>query len=284
MSPGEFSLADVDKDFPIDLKNEQIPPWLQRMDRMMVLEAMVADGTLQRVGDRRGWYRPTQLDCPPMDLTDTDDMPVNMHLPFGLQKYCELYPGNIMTIGGEKNAGKSALLMNIAKENRDTQEVHYFSSEQGPAEMKVRLSLFSGMNMDEWSKVKFYERSAAFSDVIKPGVGKLNIIDFLECHEDFYAIGGKIRDIYDALHGAVAVIAIQQNPNTEDPIGGRRATEKSRIHLRMSPGRLDVKVAKNWVRSDYNPNGTFATFKLISGCEFRPDRNGMNIWRRELKE
>lgn len=280
MCPGEFTIADVDRDFPIDRSESAPAAWLQRIDRTTVLEGMVENGTLQRVGGRRGWYRPTQLDCAPMCFDGIDDMPVNIAWPFTIQNLVELYPGNIATLGGMKNSGKTAFLLNLAKMNRDLMEVHYFNSESGTEEMFVRLGLFSDMTMEEWGKVKFYERNQNFSEVIKAGRGKLNIIDFLECHDDFYKIGGYIRDIFDALNGAVAVIAIQQNPGAEDPIGGRRGTEKSRLHLKMSPNELEIKVGKNWA-SHVNPNGLVLNYKLRGGCDFyaipSPD-NKNEIW------
>jgi hypothetical protein len=282
LSPGEFSLSDLERDLPVKKGkvNEIID---QRFERIWILEELVRSGELQRVGSRRGWYRPTNLQCPPMDFSDVDDMPVNIFWPFGIHQLVELYPGNIATIGGQKNAGKSAYLLNLAMANRDIQEVHFFSSEQGKEEMFVRLSLFQHMSMDEWSKVKFYERSGDFAEVVKPGQGKLNIIDFLECTDEFYRIGGLIRDIFDALHRAVAVIAIQQNPGTEVPIGGYRSTEKSRLHLKMAPGELTIKVGKNWARPGLNPNGMFVNYKLVNGCDFKPVpvHGSSDIWRRE---
>jgi hypothetical protein len=219
-----------------------------------------------------------------MDFEKIDDMPVNIFWPFGIHQLVELYPGNIATIGGQKNAGKSAYLLNLAMANRDIQDVHYFSSEQGPEEMFVRLSLFDKMSINEWSKVKFYERASDFAEVVKPGKGRLNIIDFLECTDEFYKMGGLIRDIFDALHGAVCVIAIQQNPNTDDPIGGRRSTEKSRLHLKMAPGELTIKVGKNWAQPGINPNGLFLNYKLRNGCDFQAIPNPEDksqIWRKE---
>lgn len=287
LSPGEFSVVDVDRDFPLDPTSGKAT-WLQRLDRIQMLEAMVENGELMRVGNRRGVYRPTQMECKPMSFEEVSGEPVEIFWPFGIHQFVNLFPGNIATLGGMKNSGKTAFLLNLAKFNRERMDVHYFNSEQGEEEMFARLNLFEDMTMSDWAKVKFYERSSNFPEVIKPGCGKLNIIDFLEVHDDFYAIGGLIRDIFDALDGALAVIAIQQNPNTEDPIGGRRSTEKSRLHLKMSSSNdIEIKVGKNWAIPGVNPNGLVCSYKLRGGWDFQaqPTHDDKSkIWGRRPKE
>ena len=282
LSPGEFSLADLERDLPISKGdiNEIID---QRFERIWTLEQLVNSGELQRVGSRRGWYRPTNLTCQRMDFTTVNITPVDIFWPFGVHQLVNMYPGNVATIGGMKNSGKTAFLLNTALYNRDKWDVHYFNSESGAEELLGRLTKFEHIPLTEWDKVSFYERSSNFAEVIKPGKGSLNIIDFLECHEDFFAIGGLIRDIFDALHGGIAIIAIQQNPNTEDPIGGRRSTEKSRLHLKMSPGKLEIKVGKNWAVEGRNPSGLFVEYSLRGGCEFLAKANPMDkadIWQK----
>ncbi len=88
----------------------------------------------------------------------------------------------------------------------DNHEVHYFSSEMGALELKDRFSKFD-RPLNSW-KVKFKERASNFADVIKPDA--INIIDFLEVHDEFYKIGGLIKDIYDKLTTGIAVIAIRK--------------------------------------------------------------------------
>ena len=282
LCPGDFNLSDLERDMPI--KGDENQTVLEkRIDRIFALEKMVGLGELQRVGSRRGWYRPTNLKCERMDFTTVNIKPIDIFWPFGIHQIVNLYPGNVATIGGMKNSGKTAFLLNTALYNRDKWDVHYFNSESGPEELLGRLTKFEHIPLTEWDKVAFYERSSNFAEVIKPGPGALNIIDFLECHEDFFAIGGLIRDIFDALHGGVAIIAIQQNPNTEDPIGGRRSTEKSRLHLKMSPGKLEIKVGKNWSVEGRNPAGLFVEYSLRGGCEFLAKANPKDkadIWQR----
>jgi len=47
------------------------------------------------------------------------------------------------------------------------------------------------------------------------GQGQIDIIDFLEIHENFYEIGGRLAEIHKKLKGAVAVIALQKNKGVD---------------------------------------------------------------------
>ena len=270
MSPGEFTLQDVFRDFAAECKT-----YHEKILFVLQLEKFVEEGLLQRSGDRRGHYRPTQLECKPIDFSEVDERPENIFLPMNIGNMVNIYPGNIITVAGEKNSGKTAFLLNTARGNRDGFDVHYYNSEAGPPEMLTRLKKFEAdqMPFSEWNKVKFYERNEHFAEVIKPGEGVINIIDFLEIHDEFYKVGGYIRDIFDALNGAIAIIAIQKNPGSDDPIGGRRSTEKSRLHLAMSPNKIKITVAKNWKDPETNPNGLECNFKLVQGFNFYPTSN-----------
>ena len=281
LAPGEFNVADASKFFLRGKYDNQA----SAMSLIMCLEGMVEYGELERVGNRRGYYRQPRREIQPIDLSTADDKPVDIFLPFAMHKLVNVLPGNILTIGGEKNAGKTGYLLNLAFDNRHKFHVHYFNSEMGPGEIKLRCQLYCDSNrvgFSEWNRVKFYERSTNFSDVIVPGPGNMNIIDFYECHDEFYKMGEGIRQIHDRLDGAICFIAIQKNKGNENPVGGHRVTEKSRVHMSISynygseyPHKLRIDVGKNWADSSVNPRGMAVDYKLAAGCYFkicaRPD-------------
>jgi hypothetical protein len=164
---------------------------------------------------------------------------------------------------GESNSGKTALALNFARLQQDRFDVHYFSSEMGKTELRERLLKFP-YPLESW-KVHFWERSSNFADVIRPD--GINIIDFLEIHDEFYKVGLYIKDIFDKLKTGIAFILIQKNKNTDFGLGGMRSLEKARLYLAMEPGRLKIVKAKNWA-SQKNPNGLSISFKLVGGCDF----------------
>ena len=243
----------------------------------VIFHRLVKEGLIERVPGRTGIYRKVDATCDAMDFLNAEIESTDIWLPFNLHRMVETMPGNIILMAGEPNAGKTGLLLNIIRNNMHKAEIHYFNSEMGGSELKKRLSLFSDILPSQW-QFKAWERSDNFSDVIKPGKGKINIIDFLEIHDNFYEIGGRLAEIHKKLKGAVAIVALQKNAGTDTGLGGFRGLEKPRLYLAMSPGKLKIVKAKNW-KTDRNPNGLQYSFKVAQGCRFTTVRD----WHRPEK-
>ena len=141
-----------------------------------------------------------------MDFLGADAETVNLWLPFGLNEMVEIMPGNIIVVAGSPDAGKTALLLNIIRQNMRSHEIHYFNSEMGASELRKRLDKFDDIALDQWN-FKPWERADTFADVIKPGPGKINIIDFLELHDSFYEVGARLSEIHKKLKGALACMS-----------------------------------------------------------------------------
>lgn len=231
-----------------------------------ILSRLVQEGLIERIPEKNGWYRRVENQCDEMNFRDAETGSIKINLPFGLQDMVEIMPGNIILIAGEPNAGKTALLLNIIKDNMHNHEIFYFNSEMGSGELKKRLSKFEDIHLVDW-KFRAFERSENFGDVIKPGKGRINIIDFLEIHDNFYEIGGKLAEIHRRLDGAIAIVALQKNKGVDTGLGGYRTLEKPRLALAMEPGILKIVKAKNW-KTQANPNGKVIEFKIVNGCKF----------------
>lgn len=231
------------------------------------LRRMVAEGVLEHTGIRNGQYRLIKNECDDIDFLNADDRALDIWLPFGLNRMAETMPGNIVVIAGVPNAGKTAFLLNIARYNWDKFKIFYFSSEMAESELKKRLKNFNETTLTEWhEKVKFKERSDDFADVIKPGEGIINIVDFLEVYKDFYEVGGKLANIHRKLKGAVAVVAIQKNPGATTGLGGWRGVEKPRLYLNIGMDNIcQIVKAKNWATKE-NPNGKQTKYIIRDGC------------------
>lgn len=259
-SPGEFSVKDLDYDLGIQ-KPEQ------RIQRTKILEKFVAEKVLSREGKRRGVYRPYKKELELIDFVKAEDRFLPIRLPMGLHSLVGIMPGNIIILAGEANAGKTAVMLNIIKSNMAHFNVHYFNSEMGGGELKGRLSKFSDMSLNQW-KFNAYSRDADFADVLFTGEKSINIIDFLEIHDDFYLVGEKIKQIHLALKGAIAIIAIQKNKGAEFAVGGNRTMEKARLVVNVEPGKFKITKAKNFIDPKLNPNGLMCDWKLVNGCQF----------------
>ena len=237
----------------------------ERKNVSIILKRLCDEGIIERYGQKNGCFRRVENEVEALDWRNADTRPMSISWPFGLERLVNIYPGNVIVIAGSPNSGKTAFLLNFTKLNQDKHEIHLFSSEGGPEELKLRLSKFD-CPLETW-QFKAWERSGDFADVIRPGA--INLIDYLEIHDDFYKIGGTLKAISEKLKGGLAVIALQKNKGREEGLGGFRSLEKPRLYLSMDSGLLKIVKAKAWVDSAYNPNGLEIEWKLVDGCKFQ---------------
>lgn len=234
-----------------------------RKNVSIILKRLCDEGIIEKYGNKNGQFRRLDDELEAIDFLNASNDALDLQWPFGIQNFVKIHPGNILGCAGESNSGKTALALNFARLQQDRFDVHYFSSEMGRTELRERLLKFP-YPLESW-RVNFWERSSNFADVIRPDA--INIIDFLEIHDEFYKIGLYIKDIFDKLKSGIAFILIQKNKNTDFGLGGMRSLEKARLYLAMEPGRLKIVKAKNWA-SQKNPNGLSISFKLVGGCDF----------------
>jgi len=175
-----------------------------------ILRRFCDEGLLERYGNRNGQFRIVNDEAEEIDFLNADDNDIKIDLPFDLDTFVNIYPKNIIVVAGSPDAGKTAFLLNVAEMNMDNHEIYYFSSEMAEQELKLRLSKFE-RPLTDFKRINWVERSSDFSDVIKPDA--INIIDFLELHEDFWIVGKLIKQIFDKLHKGIAIIALQKDRN-----------------------------------------------------------------------
>jgi hypothetical protein len=248
-------------------ETQQFQQGSERAACQMAMTRLCKEGLIEKVG--RGHYRKVEKDCADIDIFSSNVEPINIKYPLGIHELIVTHPKNIIVIAGEPNAGKTAYLLNFAQMNAGREhEVIYFSSEMGAIELQARLRKFN-MPLDEWKKVVWKERASDFANMVRPNA--INIIDFLEVHDEFYKIGLFIKQIFDKLDKGIAFIALQKNKGRDEGLGGGRSIEKARLYLAMEPGRLKIVKAKNWRQDEINPNGLIRTYKLGGGCNFKPD-------------
>lgn len=259
---GDFSVTQVYQDVTCVTKEE-------KANARKVLQRMCDNGDIVHSVKRAGVYRIVDKSCQPLDWKSAEGEALDIKWPFRIEELVKTMPKNIIVLAGASNAGKSAFLLNVAYKNMGRFDVQYFSSEMGPLEMRDRISKFD-CPIEDWTFTP-WERAADFADVIKPD--SINIIDFLEVHDEFWKVGGLIKDIFDKLNKGIAVIALQKNTSRKDNVriygvGGERSIEKARLYLAMDSGTIRIVKGKNWVCGEMNPNGLKRDFKLVQGCKF----------------
>jgi hypothetical protein len=244
-----------------------------RVHKRAALEALRRlrlERIIEPASEKRGHYRVVSRECEDIDFLNASGGEINVTWPLEIEKLFQIYPKNIITIAGDPDSGKTALLLNVAKLNMDNHDIHYLISEMGAQELRTRLALFADLPLERW---RFHpkERASNFQDVIVPD--GFNIIDFLEIHDNFYQIGGMLKAIHDKLRNGIAVIAIQKARGAQLGRGGSFSLEKPRLYLTLSrdgEGNVaTIEKCKNW-RTTTNPNGLQRRFKLYQGTKFMP--------------
>lgn len=224
------------------------------------------ENVVVRCGSKSGCYRTIEKDAPIIDFINVNlSAPFPIIWPFGIHEIVDIYPGNVIVVAGAANAGKTAFMLNVVRQNMLNHRIEYFSSEMGPEEIHLRLRKFPDIDISEW---RFTPRvkSSKFSDVIVPDA--VNIIDYLEVTEDPWKVGGEIKGIFDRLNKGIAIIALQKKTGTDIGRGGEFTLEKPRLYLAMEKGTLKIVKGKNWSNPEINPNGWEWKFKLVQGCRF----------------
>jgi hypothetical protein len=219
--------------FTTELQHElQITTKEEKKHLTVIMVRLQAEKIIEKYGEKRGCYRTIEkIGNLEMEFIEDEIKEFDIKLPFGLNKYCSIYPKNIIVVAGSKSSGKTALLMNIAMENQDKHEVVYFNSEMGTEEWSSRLRNM-GIRKKEDVKIKAYGLHKNFQDMMDEGK-KIYIIDYLEIHENFYEIAKHIRLIHEALKDGVCIIAVQKKRGELLARGGDFSMEKSRLYLNM---------------------------------------------------
>jgi hypothetical protein len=260
VTDGHFEVTDYYKESRIVTPEE-------KHAAIVALKRMADEGIIEKYGSKRGVYRRIESECEEIDFLNAPTEALNIRWTFGIERYVKILPKNIIVVAGSPDSGKTAFLLNTVRLNMDRYKIHYFSSEMGDIELRDRLSKFD-FPLSRW-KFTPKERSSNFADVIHPD--EINIVDYLEVHDEFYKVGGLIKEIYDKLKNGVAIIALQKNPDKEYGLGGARGLEKARLYLSMGSGKIKMVKAKNWVIGQTNPNGLELNFKLVQGWNFLPE-------------
>lgn len=239
----------------------------QRKTASVILRRLVTEKYIEKYGTKAGMYRRIEHEVDEMDWLNSECMEFPCILPLDLSEYVSVYPNNIIVVAGSPDSGKTAFMLDFIEKNMSNHNIHYFNSEMGDAELRLRLQNHEKTAISEWN-FKAYSRSSNFADVIRPA--DINIIDFLEISDAFYKVAAEINDIYRKLDGGIAIIGLQKNRGVDLGRGGSFGLEKPRLYLSMDYGVIRISKAKNRRSKTVNPNGWVREFHMYGGAEFLP--------------
>jgi hypothetical protein len=213
MATGAFTLQEICRE--LNIETEASKNYLRVVINRLATPEI---GILERVGHKDGVFRPVDKTINEINLVDIDlTKKINIKLPFNIHEYVEFYPGNIILVAGESNAGKTSFCYNCAVMNCEEFDVDLFTNnEASPQEILKRLKPF-GIPIPPLFHI--YERYDNFADVILPN--KISIIDYLDMNSEVYLAGEEIERIHKKLQGGIAIIGMQLPPPTEMLFQGR---------------------------------------------------------------
>ena len=239
----------------------------EKANRRKILERLTDKGIVERHSEKEGIYRHVKTSLERLDLRNINHKSLDVRLPFGIENYVRIYPGNVIVVAGAPNAGKTAFMLNVIKLNleRYGDRIRYFCSEMGAEELRSRLDMFP-MSDDDLERFEVVARTSDFADVIAPDW--VNLIDYLEISTDLWLISDHLTAIHNKLRNGIAIVAIQKKRGISLGRGAEFGLEKPRLYITMDSNVLRIEKAKTWKDKKVNPNGMVAKFKLVNGCEF----------------
>jgi hypothetical protein len=256
---GSFSNAEIDRELGINST-------VDKSNRRKVLFRLAKDEVIHRDPARNGFYFKPSDECEIIDPWQVEgEQEYPLIWPFNIHDYCFLSPQSVAVVAGAKDAGKTAMLLNLALMNFK-QRITYFNSEMSKGELNLRLSKFD-YSQESWKHVEWVANynSQNVENLIRPD--NLNIIDYLEEPEQVWTLGGQISRIRQKLKGGIAIIGLQKDRGKDVPRGGESTWHKARIVLNMDNGEAKLIVGKLWRMSGNNPKGKTWHYKLVHGCK-----------------
>jgi len=193
---------------------------------------------------------------------------VPLKFPFGLEKYCCIYPKSIVIVAAPKNEGKTGFLYNFIKLNMHEFDLDLFNSETGKEQMFQR---FQPLDIPVPSPFKVYERYDNFADVVRPKA--ISVIDYLDFNSEVYLVGAEIDAIFRKLTTGVALIALQAPPPTvtyergikkvryrDLAYGGGFTAKRAILYISMAANKLKLVYVKTPKNPKVNPNNMSWSF------------------------
>jgi hypothetical protein len=244
-----------------------------------ILHRMVKQRRRIAAHNRAGHYRIVSCDYKIMDLANAKSVRTDIELPLDLNAVVDLKAGQIVLVAGVTNTGKTSFMLDLMARNMKRWKVRYINSEMDAAEFRDVLDQYKGVTkFDEWKFEPIrLDRNMHPADLILPGYGNLNIIDYLEAPEAKFAADW-VAEIHDRLDGAVACISVQRHPGRDYGHGGAMLNARPRLVLNLDWRKCTIAKVKFWKRKEtgWNPNGMYFEWEMDEGWRPRKTSKLMN--------
>jgi hypothetical protein len=278
---GHFLTTDSHRDLALTTPNH-------KKAALMALLRLEKEGFIEKYGEKRGCYRRIDRDFELVQFSDLneDEPELDIRLPFGLEKYIEVYPRDIIIYAGQPQVGKTAIMFECIRLNFRRHKIFYFSKELSARSVRRRVKKFEGDTKWDFAISDDFD---SFTDVLQSNA--INIIDYVEVLDgEYYKIPGILAQIHNRLKklNSIAIVALQKNPDTTDrktgkkmhtvAIGGPQTLAKSNLFCTLTPNYpngaiMHIEKAKN-PRTNENMDGWEIGYKIVQGINLIPE----GIW------
>jgi len=191
-----------------------------------ILRREVESGTVRHVGygkyrgvkkfDNLRWWEVSTMEPFEFGFPMGDDFS-----SFGFEETLLLYPGDIVVVGGVSQAGKTAIVLNMLRENADRHKCLLMGSELATADGKISPRTLGRLNRMDWDwmnearpKFDLLPVREHYEDYID-GQHDIYFIDWINITDNFFLIGKVMDDIHANSGQAISVIVLQKSEDAK---------------------------------------------------------------------
>jgi len=193
-----------------------------RNNLKIILHRLVHDGEIKHTGyaTYRGikkfkdlnWWELNNREPFEFGFPQGDD-----YSSFGFEENILIYSGDLVVIGGVSQTGKTAVVLNILRQNADRHKCILMGSEFTTADGKLSSRTFGRLERLDWEwmregrpKFDMIPVREHYEDYID-GYHDIYLIDWINLTDNFWLIGKIMDDMHANLGKAIAVVVLQKS-------------------------------------------------------------------------
>jgi hypothetical protein len=168
---------------------------------------------------KRGiWQKIAKLKMTDIWSEDIKEVEYDLIMPLCLERIITPHENKLFLVIGDKSAGKSWFMLNIAAENKNKYPVIYFhTAELDNVDLRKRCT---SLGIDRNDNIVFYPFEPGFEDMIPKGQC-IVLVDYIRLGEVVYNLDAELYNVLENLKGGIAFIGVQKHPFRDRPNGGQ---------------------------------------------------------------
>ena len=192
--------------------------------------------------------------------------PLDIWLPFDIHRHFITHRGNLLAFAGVTDSGKTALAINIIRNNDEKWTIDYWTNEVSADELMERLqNIEPEKDIGDWN-FNAREITTGYKQKIRPDI--LSIFDYIDVGDPYYQIAEEQQTIRQAIGGGVGIIFLQKDESRLLGRGKGFSAQLPRLYISMTMNSAYAYKAKT-PKDPNNPlKGKTCEFKLKNGVDF----------------